>query len=75
MDGGFRDEDGGVFAEWDVISFCESDCCCFRKSKEEISKKYEGIRPDKIKVILNGINGSKYNNKIYKNKKKERAWH
>ena len=65
----FPDKRRYMFAEWVFSHFANQMVAVSENLKEDISK-YEGIRPDKIKVILNGIDGNKYNNKIDKNKKR-----
>ncbi len=65
----FPDKRRYMFAEWVFSHFANQMVAVSENLKEDISR-YEGIRLDKIKVILNGINGSKYNNKIDKNKKR-----
>ena len=65
----FPDRRRYMFAEWVLSHFVNQIVAVSENLKKDISR-YEGIRPDKIKVILNGINGSKYNNKIDKNKKR-----
>lgn len=66
----FPDKKRYMFAEWVFSHFANQMVAVSENLKEDISK-YEGIRTDKIKVILNGIDGNKYKNKIDKNKKRK----
>lgn len=65
----FPDKRRYMFAEWVFSHFADQLVAVSESLKDDISR-YEGIRPDKIMVIPNGIDGSKYNIKIDKNKKR-----
>ncbi len=66
----FPDKRRYMFAEWVFSHFANQMVAVSENLKKDISK-YESISPDKIKVILNGIDGNKYKNKIDKNKKRQ----
>jgi glycosyltransferase involved in cell wall biosynthesis len=58
-----------MFAERVLSYFANQIVAVSENLKEDITR-YEGISSERIKVITNGINGNKYNNKIDKNKKR-----
>lgn len=65
----FPDKRRYMYAERIFSHFTNQIIAVSESLKDDISR-YEGIRPDKIMVIPNGIDGGKYNIKIDKNKKR-----
>lgn len=65
----FPDQKRYMYAEWLLSHFTDRMIAVSKSTKADLVK-YEKIKPDKIEVIHNGIDGAKYRKKIDIRKKK-----
>jgi glycosyltransferase involved in cell wall biosynthesis len=65
----FPDKRRYMFSEWLLSHFISQFVAVSEHTKENLVR-HEKIRPNKIKVVFNGISGEKYNIRIDKEKKK-----
>lgn len=65
----FPDKKRYMFAEWFLSHFTSQFVAVSEDTKDHLVR-YEKINPDKIKVVINGIEGKKYRVSIDKEKKK-----
>lgn len=64
----FPDKRRYMFAEWALSHFVDQIVAVSENLKNDISK-YEKINPEKIKVVINGIDEEKFKKKVDKEKK------
>lgn len=64
----FPDKKRYMFAEWLFSHYVDQIVAVSESAKKDLVT-YEKISADKIKVIMNGVNGNKYNGTIDRNKK------